>query len=267
MIKLIVTDMDGTLLNDQHELHPDFWKIEKELSEKGILFAIASGRQFYNLEAKFERIKDRIMFFAENGTYVSYKGKELYVNPIEKKAAVDFIKMGRKLDETHLVLCGKNSAYVENTEEKFINEVSKFYERLEVVDDLTKVEDTYLKVTLCNFEGVEDNTYPHFINYTDRYKVAIAAKIFIDITALDANKGDAIKGVQKEMNIEESETLVFGDYLNDLEMMKVAAHSYAMKNAHPEILEVSNFVTEFDNNDNGVLRTIEKLGLLNGTSE
>ncbi|MEO2062896.1 MAG: HAD family hydrolase [Christiangramia sp.] len=262
MIKLIVTDMDGTLLNDQHELHPDFWKIEEELTGKGVLFAIASGRQFYNLEAKFDRIKNRIMFFAENGTFVSYQGKELYVNPIERDSAIGFIEMGRKLDETYLVLCGKNSAYIETRDQEFIDEVSKFYERLEIVDDLTQVDDTILKVTLCNFNGVEDHTFPHFVNYTDRFKVAIAAKIFIDITAHDANKGDAIKGIQKELNISPEETLVFGDYLNDLEMMQVAHHSYAMKNAHPEIKEVSKFITEFDNNENGVLRTIESLGLV-----
>ncbi|MCG9973344.1 HAD family hydrolase [Christiangramia crocea] len=262
MIKLIVTDVDGTLLNDNHELHPDFWKIEEHLTKKGILFSIASGRQFYNLESKFERIKDRTMFFAENGTYVSHKGKELYVNPIEKNAAVEFIEMGRKLEHTNLVLCGKESAYIETDDSEFFSEISKFYERLQVVDDLTKVEDTYLKVTLCNFNGVEDNTFPHFVNYTDRFKVAIAAKVFIDITALDANKGNAIKGIQKELGISPEETLVFGDYLNDLEMMQVAKHSYAMKNAHPEIIQASNFVTSHDNNDNGVLRTIESLGLL-----
>ncbi|MCM8568263.1 Cof-type HAD-IIB family hydrolase [Gramella jeungdoensis] len=262
MIKLIVTDVDGTLLNDNHELHPDFWKVEEQLTQKGILFSIASGRQFYNLESKFERIKDRTMFFAENGTYVSHKGRELYVNPIEKSAAIEFIEMGRNLEHTNLVLCGKQSAYIETNDRQFFNEISKFYERLQVVDDLSKVEDTYLKVTLCNFNGVEDNTFPHFVDYTDRYKVAIAAKVFIDITALDANKGNAIKGIQKELGISPEETLVFGDYLNDLEMMQVARHSYAMKNAHPEIIQASNFVTSHDNNDNGVLRTIESLGLL-----
>lgn len=262
MIKLIVTDVDGTLLNDNHEIHPDFWEIEEQLTNSGILFSIASGRQFYNLESKFEKIKHRTMFFAENGTYVSHKGKELYVNPIEKSAALEFIEQGRKLENTHLVLCGKESAYIETKDEGFKEEINKFYERLKVVEDLTKVEDTYLKVTLCNFEGVEENTFPHFVNYTDRYKVAIAAKVFIDITALNANKGNAIKGIQEELNISPEETLVFGDYLNDLEMMKVAKHSYAMKNAHPEIIEASNFVTSHDNNDNGVLRTIESLGLL-----
>lgn len=263
MIKLIVTDMDGTLLDDQHQLHPHFWEIEERLNQKGIMFSVASGRQFYNLEAKFERIKDRMMFFAENGTYVSHKGKELYVNPIEREAAVNFIEIGRNLPDTQVVLCGKNAAYVESDDADFLKDISKFYEKLEVVANLEDVKDILLKVTFCNYKGVEEHTYPHLRQFTNTYKVAIAANVFIDITALTANKGNAIKDVQKAMNITPEETLVFGDYLNDLEMMKNAKYSYAMKNAHPEIIEVSKFVTNYTNNENGVLRTIEELGLLN----
>jgi len=262
MIKLIVTDMDGTLLNDEHQIHPDFWEIEEELTKKGIMFSVASGRQFYNLESKFEKIKDRMLFFAENGTYVVYKGKEIYLNPLKRDDANKFIEIGRNLENTQLVLCGKNSAYVESKDESFYTEIKKYYERLEVVEDLTKVDDTILKVTLCNFNGVEENTYPHFNDYTNDFKVAIAASVFIDITSLSANKGNAIKGVQKELNITPEETLVFGDYLNDLEMMENAKFSYAMKNAHPQIKSASKFITNFDNNQNGVLRTIEELGLL-----
>ncbi|TVZ28053.1 hypothetical protein JM83_3140 [Gillisia sp. Hel_I_86] len=262
MIKLIVTDMDGTLLNDEHQIHPDFWDIEKELTNKGIMFSVASGRQFYNLESKFERIKDRMLFFAENGTYVVYKGKEIYLNPLRREDANKFIEIGRNLDDTNLVLCGKNSAYIETEDEDFFKEINKYYQRLEIVEDLAKVDDTILKVTLCNFNGVEENTFPHFQDYKNDFKIAIAASVFIDITSLSANKGNAIKGIQQELNITPAETLVFGDYLNDLEMMQNATFSYAMKNAHPEIKNASKFVTSFDNNENGVLRTIEELGLL-----
>ena len=160
------------------------------------------------------------------------------------------------------MLCGKNSAYIETKDEIFFKEINKYYERLEIVEDLTKVDDTVLKVTLCNFNGVEENTFHHFNDYKDNFKIAIAASVFIDITSISANKGNAIKGIQKELNITPEETLVFGDYLNDLEMMQNAKFSYAMKNAHPEIKIASKFVTSFDNNENGVLRTIEELGLL-----
>ncbi|MDT0686602.1 HAD family hydrolase [Autumnicola psychrophila] len=262
MIKLIVTDMDGTLLNDQHELHPDFWKMEQALTEKGIIFSVASGRQFYNLESKFERIKDRMLFFAENGTHVVRNGEEIYVNQLNREAAKNFIEIGRKIEGAQLVLCGKTSAYVECDDEEFINEIQQYYKRLKLVENLDDVEDTILKVTICDFKGVEEHTFPHFKKFQGDYKVAVAARIFLDITSATANKGNAIKRVQKELNISPEETLVFGDYLNDLEMMENAKYSYAMKNAHSDIISASKFITSFDNNDNGVLKTIEELGLL-----
>ena len=254
--------MDGTLLNDQHEIHPDFWEIEEELTKKGIMFSVASGRQFYNLESKFERIKERMLFFAENGTYVLHKGEELYISPLEAEAARKFIEIGRKLEDTQLILCGKESAYIEYNDAKFIAEIKQFYERLIVVEDLNEVEDTILKVTICDYRGVEENSYHSFKAFKNDFKVAIAANIFLDITSLTANKGNAIKGIQEKLNISPDETLVFGDYLNDLEMMQNTTNSYAMKNAHPEIILASNFVTVFDNNENGVLKTITQLGLL-----
>lgn len=262
MIKLIVADMDGTLLNDNHEIHPDFWEMEKALDEKGLMFAIASGRQYYNLLEKFEKVKDRMMFFAENGTQVMHKGKELFLNPLDTQAAMDFIKIGRELPDTFIVLCGKTSAYVENDNERFLKEIRQYYKELKIVDDLTKVDDTFLKVTYCNFKGVEENIFPHLEKFQKGFKVAIAADIFIDVTCLTANKGTAIEGIQEKLEISPDETLVFGDYLNDLEMMQNATYSYAMKNAHQDIIEASSYITKYTNNENGVLRTIEELGLL-----
>lgn len=262
MIKLIVTDMDGTLLNDSHDIPSDFWVTEELLNNKGILLAVASGRQYYNLESKFDRIKDRMIFFAENGTYVMHKGKELFLNALNPEAAMNFIDICRKIDGAQLILCGKESAYIECEDEAFYKEIKQYYERLKIVEDLKKVEDTFLKVTICDYKGVEKNSYLNFKKHEKEFKVAIAADIFLDITSLTANKGTAIKKIQEKLNISPEETLVFGDYLNDLEMMQNASHSYAMKNAHPEIISNSKYITEFTNNENGVLKTIELLGLL-----
>ena len=77
MIKLIATDMDGTLLNSKNEIQDGFYEVFNKLEEKGIIFAAASGRQYYNLLKRFEGIEDKMMFIAENGTFVVYKGKEL----------------------------------------------------------------------------------------------------------------------------------------------------------------------------------------------
>lgn len=254
--------MDGTLLNDKHEIHPQFWDIEEELTHKGILFAVASGRQYYNLESRFKRLNDRMIYFAENGTHVVHKGKDLFVNGLDPSAAKKFIELGREIEDVQLVLCCKGSAYVETKDEQFISEIKQYYERLEYVDDLTKIKDSILKVTICDRKGVENNSFETFREYENDFKVAIASRVFIDITNITANKGNAIKAVQQDLGIKPEETLVFGDYLNDLEMIQNAGISYAMKNAHPEIKKVSTHITDFDNNENGVLRTLQSLGLV-----
>lgn len=257
-IKLIVSDLDGTLLDKNHQLPTDFWKVEQELFDNDIMFAIASGRQLYNIIQLFDRIKDRMLFLAENGTFAYYKGQDLFINPLDKNNSNEFIKIGRTIPHSNVIFCGKNSAYVESTDERFLTEVRKYYSKLEIVDDLTQVEDIVLKVTICDFGDVPTNSYPYFKSFENDFKVAISGAIWLDITSFTANKGVAIEKIQQNLNISKEETMVFGDFLNDYEMMQTAKYSFAMKNAHPEIIKISNYLTDFDNNNDGVTQTIKE---------
>ncbi|MDU1910478.1 HAD family hydrolase [Fusobacterium sp.] len=257
MIKLIITDMDGTLLDDNNHINEEFWKIERKINEKGIIFAAASGRQYYNLLHRFASIKDDILFIAENGTYVMYKNKELYINTIPKEETIELIEASRGIEETCVVLCGKKSAYVEPGNEKFMEEFRKYYTELQIVDDITKVEDDILKLAVCDFRGSEKNSYTHFKKFENRYKVVVSGKIWLDIMMSDANKGKAVEMIQKKLDISYDETMVFGDYLNDLEMMSTGKYSFAMENAHPLLKTHSNFIAE-SNNNNGVIKAIKK---------
>ena len=74
-IKLIAADMDGTLLDSKGRLNPEFFSVFESLKEKGVMFVAASGRQYYNLLKLFNRVKDDIMFVAENGTYVVFRSQ------------------------------------------------------------------------------------------------------------------------------------------------------------------------------------------------
>jgi Cof subfamily protein (haloacid dehalogenase superfamily) len=259
MIKLIAIDLDGTLLDDNKNIHPSFWEVHKALTEQGVFFIAASGRQYYNLLDQFDRIRDEIIFLAENGTFVVHKGEELFVNDLSLDDARYFIHKGRKVKGTDLILCGKQSAWIENSHQRFVDDASQYYRRLKVVDDLTTVDDKVLKVTLWDHENAELNSYPHFKAYEKDFKIAVAGDVWLDITHNNASKGKAINRIQQLFEISPEETLIFGDYLNDLDMMRVGYHSYAMKNAHPKIIEISRFVTHYDNNNNGVVETIKEL--------
>ena len=260
MIKFIATDMDGTLLNSNNEIHADFYPMFQSLKEKDIIFAAASGRQYYNLLERFKDIKDDMMFIAENGTFVVYKGKELIVNSLEKNIAKELIEIGRTIPNSYVIICGKNSAYIESHDERLIKQTAKYYERYKIVEDLTSIDDDILKVTICDFIGTENNSNNYFDEYRDKVQITVSGEIWLDIVAKGINKGVAINEIQNLLNIDYKETMVFGDYLNDLEMMSSAYHSYAMANAHDTLKKAARFIAK-SNDENGVIQAIKSVAL------
>lgn len=263
MIKLIITDMDGTLLTSNNEINKEFWKIQKKLADKNVFFAVASGRPYYNLVERFKEIKDSMLFISENGACVMYQEKEIYSNTMKREDIFFLLDICKQISGIVPILCGKKSAYVDkktyfNENYNFQEEISKYYNKLEIVDDLSKVEDEFFKIAVCDFLISEENSYKYFKEYEDRFQVVLSGKIWMDLGKLDTSKGTAIKMTQKNLNISYDETMAFGDYLNDYTMMKEAKYSYAMKNAHPELKEIANFITKKDNDNNGVIETIKE---------
>ncbi|GKX66088.1 Cof-type HAD-IIB family hydrolase [Inconstantimicrobium mannanitabidum] len=260
MIKLIATDMDGTLLNSNHEINPEFDEVFNKLKEKNILFAVASGRQYYTLLKQFDKVKKDMLFIAENGTFVVHKDKELVVNDMDREQALHIIRIAREISQCEIVLCGKDSAYIESQNQSFAEEVNRYYVRCQCVEKFEDVDDKILKVAICDLKGTENNSLNYFQEYQKSVQITVSGKLWLDITAKGINKGIAIKEIQQALNVSYDETMVFGDYLNDLEMMQSAYYSYAMENAHEELKKVSRFTAK-SNDENGVLDTIKQIVL------
>lgn len=257
MIKLIVTDMDGTLLDSEHNINPEFWTVYNEIKRKGIKFCVASGRQYFNLIENFKDIKNEIFYIAENGAYTALGNESLNFKEINREYVDEFISISKKIDGVGIVLCGKNSAYINDTRPEFIAEVEKYYHKYEIVRDLEKVEDIILKIAIYDFVSSEKNSYPHYKKFEDKFKIVISSQYWLDIMDLNANKGLALKEIQKKLNVEKYETLAFGDYMNDYEMLQEAEYSYAMAEAHPELKKIAKFIAP-SNNDNGVVNIIKE---------
>ncbi|MGN6439838.1 MAG: Cof-type HAD-IIB family hydrolase [Agriterribacter sp.] len=261
-IKLIATDIDGTLLNSKKELNPEFYNIFHQLRKKQVLFAAASGRQLFNLQNEFAPIKDDIIYIAENGSYVMYNNRDLLVQAIDKATVHELITIARKIPDAYTILCGKQQAYIENTDPRFMEHVEMYYDRRLVVDDLLQVEhDAFLKIAICDFRGSEQNSYTWFKQLENELQVKVSGSLWLDLSHKLANKGRAIKMIQQQFNIGFNETMVFGDYLNDLEMMKEGYYSYAMENAHPDIKEAARFMAA-SNDDDGVIKVLEEVLLI-----
>lgn len=259
MIKLIVTDLDGTLLNDSHEIPGRFWEIADRLFKKEIKLAIATGRPHFSIQENFQPIINKLYAVSDNGGLVIHNKTELLSKPLPPLEIEALITTARSVPNAWPILCGKDIWYVENSDSILIEKIRIYHKNFKIVSDLTKVTDAILKVTMCDILGAEHNSLPYFKHFADRLKIAVGGAIWLDITRMDANKGEAVRGLQQLNGITPDETLVFGDFMNDYEMMKAATYSYAMKNAHPAIIEAANFVTEKNNNEAGILDIIEAM--------
>lgn len=259
MIKLIMSDMDGTLLDENGKLPDGFDAVMTELKKRNILFAPASGRQYYALRREFAKYVDDFVFMAENGTYVVYQDEELYTSTLRGDVVQEMLEIAAKVRGAHVVLCGKKSAYVVSEDAEFLELVNVYYDRYKLVENFSVVDDDILKVAICDLSegGAESNSYPHFAGYADRLQISVSSEAWLDIMCRGVNKGVAAKAVQKHFGVRPEETMAFGDYMNDLQMMKAAYHSYAMENARDEVKAAARFMAR-SNRERGVLRVIEE---------
>lgn len=258
-VRLVVSDMDGSLLDERGRVPGSLWPVLDEMDRRGIAFCPASGRQYANLRALFGERGAGLVYIAENGAIVVQHDVELSSDPLPAGEVPGVIQRVRDLAaagrDVGMVLCGKRSGYIERTDEAFTAHAARHYEQLEQVADLTAVDDVVLKVAVFDFGSVEEVTAPAFADLTERLRVVVSGQHWLDVMSTDADKGHALRQVQERLGVTPGQTMAFGDYLNDLGMIDGAAWSFAMDNAHPDVRERARYVAPANSRD-GVVRTI-----------
>ena len=259
MIRLFVSDLDGTLLNDKGTLDPEFFVLLEKLKEKNILFAVATGRQVPNVLELFASVINDVLIIAENGAYVSYKGEELFTAPIPKEQVKELIKCTELIPETAIFLCCKEVGYLNNNSKK-MNEIGDFYGVIsKYEEDISLVEDDVLKFAVCNFINAKTNALPILKEkFSDILEVEASGEVWIDITKKGINKGMALQIVQEKLGISIEETLAVGDNDNDVKRMERAFYTYAMKESSPELKKAAKFSIG-SNNENSALKLIKSV--------
>lgn len=258
-VKLVVADMDGTLLNSKSEVSEQFFKLYGQLKKHNIKFIAASGRQYFSIVDRLKSIKDEITIVAENGAFVMHGNKELFTIELPSEYLSKSINILRNTDHVYIVLCGKKSAYIETKDEKFISIFKNYYSEYEIVADLTKVkDDTFFKIAAFHFESSETYIYPAVKHLDKELQVIVSGENWLDISHSNANKGYALNILQHDLNISKEETMVFGDYNNDIKMLELAYYSYAMENAHANVKKLAKFSTK-SNDNQGVEFILEQV--------
>ena len=236
-IKMICSDLDGTLLQyGRKTLEPEVFTLIEQLSDRGILFCPASGRQYTSQKKLFAPVADRCAFLCENGG-VLYKedvciGKTPMPRALAEEIARDLWE--RSDGQGEVMLSGQNCAYLMERGLGMLDRIRFIGNQYKIIRNPSDVPEEIVKVSVYLHEGVE--------KYADRFvprwqaaNCAVAGPYWIDTTL--ANKGTGVQKLCEVLGVAPEEVLAFGDNYNDTAMLDLVGTPYIMDSAAAPLRE------------------------------
>ena len=260
MIKLIASDIDGTLLPEgTTQINPEIFEVIRKLKEKDILFAAASGRPYSSMSLLFESVKDDMIFITENGSYVCCRGYAMLENLVDWEMVREWVHEVRRIPDISFTLDTKDGLFTESHDPEFLTLMREGYRsKLTVVEDVLAEEKRVIKMAIYKGYGIKAIAEHMIPRWEERLRCAIAGDIWVDFMDKKTNKGNAVRSIQETLHISPDETMVFGDNYNDLEMIRSATESYAVGNAVEPVKEAAKYIADTNVND-GVLKVLKTL--------
>lgn len=242
MIKLIATDLDGTLATHEGKIPEEAFQVIHELYQEGIAFAVATGRQAASVENDFREVLDLIYVIAENGGVVRRCGEDVHATYIDHAKAIQVITKLETIPGINFLVCCKDRAYQNIKDHAFDQELDKYYHSRSYREDLKTVEAPIIKIAIYHPVDIRQEMEPLARQlWESHFKITVSGMHWVDIGSVAINKGKALHMLQEDLGVTKQESMAFGDYFNDLEMFEQVDHSYAMAHALPEIKACAKF--------------------------
>lgn len=262
MIRLITSDIDGTLIKDSTpDLYPEMIQAIRELKKKGILFCAASGRQYPSIRNVFRNVADDIAYIAENGAHIRCDGKDISVTPMNRQYAEEIMKMLRPYyGECETIISTAQGSLVESRNQDFIDLITYGYHNtFRLVDDVLAEDAEIIKIAIHRKGSIRSLGENILIPaWKDKVKACMAGEEWVDFMDASVDKGNALRYLQNYLGISKEETMAFGDNNNDIGMMLAAGESYAVETAVKEVKEAAGNICP-GYLDKGVYKIIKNL--------
>jgi Cof subfamily protein (haloacid dehalogenase superfamily) len=267
--KLVVSDLDGTLLVNSHL--PEFnLNSIKKIREKGVKFCIATGR---TIQSTRYILKELDSYNKENEYSILFNGctiienkdnKILYFKGIEYEIANKLFEIGKKYNVMLLVYT-IDACYVWKSYENEVKRQEKLDEKLTFMTDLNIdfIKEKKIPVTKIIF-GSEDNKYLLEIKkeldkiFKDDISISFSSEVYLEINSNNVNKGIALEWLSNYLKININETIAIGDNNNDLSMIKKAGLGICVQNAIDNIKSKAKYVTEKKFDEGAVKEVLDK---------
>lgn len=268
MIKLIAIDLDGTLLTSDKKIHDEDKEYLSRLIDNGIKVVVSTGRDFFSAREFFDK-EDRILYntLSGNAIFDSF-GNEIYSNHLSYETVKKLSTYGIDNFIAHVngYKDGYNTIMLRRPERETLKKyISRYHFPVNFKAELSKDEEYFSVIFVGSLEYVTKimNKIKNDISDLKFYIMpATTVDVYmLEIVHANISKFSALERIFKKYSISPEEVMAFGDEENDIEMLRSVGHGYIMKNARDSLKRGFN-VTEFDNDNRGVVRTIESWGLI-----
>lgn len=253
--KLILSDIDGTLMTDEGIIPQEIFGVLDALSTKGIKFAMASGRQINNLLALFGPCAEDLYYIAQNGAVVAHGKQILYEKRMKTETVDKCVSFARQYG-IYTMLYTNDMVLVETKDSEFLSFLTRHQVEYRECTNLKDYTDNVYKLSYFKMDGGMAELRKQFS--VDGVNVFLVNDRMIDITDKDTDKGKAVRRLKKLLDVRKSEIWAFGDSENDLALFAEAGRSFAVGNAPKEVQEKASCVIP-SNNESGVIVTLKDL--------
>ena len=260
MIKLIATDIDGTLLPPAAgQIPEELVRVMRALTCHGVRIMIASGRPYTGLVRVFGFISDDLIYNCSNGGCL-YCGRQMIsVRPLGSREEVRFLVEKIRAMGRTFTLDTPTACYTENLSDAIFERSVKAGINMIRTEDVLTVPDP-VKISIAYPDGGPDahTEDPDIVELRRFFQAAPAGAMYLDINPLDGGKGLGVRKAQEIYGILPEETAAFGDASNDVSMFAMTPNSYAVEGAAPDVLSAASFRIEGPEKG-GMLRYMEQL--------
>ena len=246
MIKLIASDLDGTLLlHGAQELNPEIYSLIEKLKEHGIIFVAASGRQLASLRRLFKPIADDISYIAENGAMCIHENKVLSIASINRSDVLYALNTIKKRPGCTPIVSCVNSIYTLKEYTDLIWHMENIlHNKVTVVERFEDIEEPFIKFAFRDtINNIESAKYFKTL-FGNKFQIVTSGNGWVDLQTYDTNKGKALKEFLNKLSIKPEDCISFGDQQNDVEMLLLTGKSFAMADAVPEAKAVADEITD-----------------------
>lgn len=259
MIKMVATDIDGTILNWDGEFSPETVNCIKKMNENGVKIVLVTGRMHGSTAPIAEKLGlDTPVVSYQGGLVKDINNKTLYQKDLPADVAKEVVKWAKE-NNIHINLYMDDNLYVEKDCEEIRRYIKGKFVDYNVCDFSSLNIDNVNKILAIDYSDAERVTsWVEELNkkFPDLYIVK-STPYFCEIGCKDAKKSSGVEFLANMWGIKKEEILTIGDQNNDIELLKAGGIAVAMGNATDELKKYADYITDTVEN-NGFVKAMEK---------